>query len=190
MKQRFQQTFQTDILDEITGSEASYYFIPSSIVPKLPSQEDEFRGILRDFGIKEDITFIEPHQLVAAVVFCLNSSNDEFQKAVGGMKPTDIDFKLEKYARQDLIQFAEHLVLSPVVPVRRNPLNLESLGSVITTASGVGLGAFAGFIVAGGTPLIFVTVPAGMIIFGAAAGVAKGLEKGLAARISKWIKGK
>jgi hypothetical protein len=38
-------------------------------------------------------------------------------------------------------------------------------------------------------PLLFITVPAGMVIFGAAKGIGKALEEGLYERLVTWLRG-
>jgi hypothetical protein len=87
------------------------------------------------------------------------------------------------------VTFAEQIAFSDLIPFEQSPLNLESLVGLVTKATGVAMGAYAGFVMSGGTPLIFVTVPAGMIIFGAAAGVAKALEEGLRERLLNLLRG-
>ena len=81
--------------------------------------------------------------------------------------------------------FAEYLAFSPVIPFEASPLEAASLAGMLTSASGMSAGAAAGFLAAGPTPLALVTVPAGMIIGGAAAGVARALEEGLRSRIMR-----
>jgi hypothetical protein len=85
---------------------------------------------------------------------------------------------------RSLVQFVEQAVFTNVVPFEESPLDLTSIATLIKQATGVGLGAYVGFLVAGGpTPLLFLTVPAGMLIVGTAAGVAKALEVGLNYRL-------
>lgn len=85
--------------------------------------------------------------------------------------------------------FAEELTFAPIVPFEESPLALDSLATIIARASSAGLGAYLGFVVGGGSPLILITVPAGMILFGAAAGVARALQDGLYERILALIRG-
>ena len=47
-----------------------------------------------------------------------------------------------------------------------------------------------GFAVGGGSVAVFVLVPAGMILFGASAGLARGLEEGIRERVKRMIAGK
>jgi hypothetical protein len=57
----------------------------------------------------------------------------------------------------------------------------------VVKASGMGIGAYVGFVAAGSGPLLLITVPAGMIICGAAAGIGKAIEDGLYQRILKMM---
>lgn len=93
--------------------------------------------------------------------------------------------------RPEFYEFAEYVSMTPVIPFENSPLSAESLGALLTKVGGYGVGAYIGFLIVGGsTPLLLITVPAGMIICGAAAGISQGLEKGLKERIYKIINGK
>ncbi len=85
-------------------------------------------------------------------------------------------------ARADL---AHRAVEDPLIPFEESPLDFASIASLVSGASGVGIGAYVGFVVSGGTPLAIITVPGGMIIGGAAAGIGAALEKGLRYKILK-----
>ena len=75
--------------------------------------------------------------------------------------------------------FGELAAFDNLVPFELSPINLESIGKLVVSATGAGIGAYAGFVLAGPTPLLFVAIPAGMIICGAAKGIADALEQGL-----------
>jgi hypothetical protein len=85
-----------------------------------------------------------------------------------------------------VLEFSEYVSFARVVPFEHSPLGGEALGNLLASGSGAGIGAGIGFIVAGGpTPLLFVTVPAGMIICGSAKGIADGLGEGLRYRVRR-----
>ncbi len=86
-------------------------------------------------------------------------------------------------------RFAEHLAFAPVVPFAHAPLRLQSLAGLAGTAMGGELGAYVGFARTGSTPVVFTTGPAGIVICGAAAGMARALEQGLRDRILRLITG-
>jgi hypothetical protein len=76
-----------------------------------------------------------------------------------------------------VLDFVEYAAYSPVVPLEQSPLDLHSLGSLLAGSSQVGGGAVLGIVVAGGaSPLLFITVPAGIIVVGVAAAFTEGLR--------------
>ncbi|PCJ25085.1 MAG: hypothetical protein COA96_08040 [SAR86 cluster bacterium] len=83
-------------------------------------------------------------------------------------------------------EFAEYLSMVSVIPFENSPLGADSLGNLLKIG-GYGVGAYIGFVVGGTTPLLFITVPAGMVICGAAAGIGQGLEVGLKSKITKFL---
>ena len=96
-----------------------------------------------------------------------------------------------KAALEPAMAFAEQASFLDLIPFEESPLEPTALATLLTKAGGVGVGAFAGWVIAGtSTPLLLLTLPAGMIICGAAAGVATGLEEGFRKRISSWLAGK
>lgn len=75
------------------------------------------------------------------------------------------------------------------IVIEQSPPNWEALGDVLGKATSISIGAFVGFAVTGGTgPLLLVTVPTGIILCGAAAGIGRGLEVGLAQRLKKAVR--
>jgi hypothetical protein len=86
-----------------------------------------------------------------------------------------------------LLNVASELVDWPVIPTKQSPLLENSLKDIILKGSGVSIGATVGFLVGWGSPLLFVTVPAGMFICGSAAGLAKACEKGLYKKALAWM---
>lgn len=82
-------------------------------------------------------------------------------------------------------QFAEYLAFEAVIPFESSPLGGKSLAALITTtgSAGAALG-YAG----SGDPIVLVTVPAGIVLGGAAVGVGAGLAVGLADGIQSRIR--
>ncbi len=85
--------------------------------------------------------------------------------------------------------FAEEMVFGKHVIFEQSPISLESVGNLVRNASGIGIGAYIGLIVGENSPMLLVTVPAGMLICGSAAGVARALEEGLKIRILRLLRG-
>lgn len=71
------------------------------------------------------------------------------------------------------------LLQDKLIPVRNSPLRAESLLNLIKKSGYIGLGAYIGYLVIEPSPMLFITMPVGMVIFGAASGVAHGLEERL-----------
>ena len=74
-------------------------------------------------------------------------------------------------------RFAEYLAFEAIVPFESSPLGAKSLATLVgaTGTAGAALGYAAS-----GDPIVLVTVPAGIIIAGAAIGVGAGAAVGLA----------
>jgi hypothetical protein len=83
--------------------------------------------------------------------------------------------------------FRQALLFENVIVVEQSPPDLQSFTHLVTHATGVAVGAYVGASVASG-PLLFITVPAGMIVMGAASGIGKALEAGLREAILKWLR--
>jgi hypothetical protein len=80
-------------------------------------------------------------------------------------------------------EMAETLAFAELVPFESSPLATESVVGALIKGGGITSGALVGLVSAGPTPLLLLTVPAGMILCGAAAGIAAALEQGLRARL-------
>jgi hypothetical protein len=87
------------------------------------------------------------------------------------------------------VAFAQKAAFERMIPLEQSPLDLESLAKLVTSATGAGLGAYAGFVLFGSSPLLFVAAPFGMILFGAAKGIADALEQGLREKLLWYLKG-
>ena len=85
-----------------------------------------------------------------------------------------------------VLEFAEHVTFANVIPFEHSPLSGEALARLLSARSGAGIGVGVALMVAGGpTPLLFLTVPAGMIICGSAKGIADGLEEGFRQKVRR-----
>jgi hypothetical protein len=67
-------------------------------------------------------------------------------------------------------EFAEYVAFAKIVPSDSSPFDLNSLASVVMSASPAGVGAWLGFQAgAGGDHLLLITVPTGIFLCSAAA---------------------
>jgi hypothetical protein len=176
------QTYETTIL---SNSEHSFQAI---VVParSMPSgQDSQSDQIFKALELRKlhDAT---PTNLARdmAVLLAPGLTADELSDRL--IRAANLDSKEEP--SPDDSKFAELICFDTVIPFENSPLGAESLAKLVTNASGPAIGAFVAFVICGSTPLLFVAVPAGMIICGAAKGVATALEEGLKKKLVSWLK--
>jgi hypothetical protein len=100
--------------------------------------------------------------------------------------PPGHDYAISAWER-NAAAFAEQLVDAPVIPIEESPLSGASLAQLMSRAPDAA-GALLGIAVGHDHPLLLViTVPAGIVIVGAATGVAQALNTGLRAKILGWM---
>ena len=182
---RINQIFETTVFNDKTDVEGRFLVIPALAVGDLPSTQEAYHSFADDTLGFPEIDEIDHGRLVDAFASCIAADENSEFKAWLDNRASREPVEPERY--QAHLEFAKYLAFSPVVPFRRNPLDLEAVASLVTSASGAGLGAYAGFVVGGVSPLILITVPAGMILFGTASGIAQGLEAGLRERIKRLL---
>jgi hypothetical protein len=97
------------------------------------------------------------------------------------------DISTDEFLPSGGLQFSEDIVFGKHVIFENSPLSMESIAGLVQKATGVGIGAYVGFLVGGNSFLLLLTVPAGIVICGSAAGVAQALEADLKERILKML---
>lgn len=88
-------------------------------------------------------------------------------------------------------RIVNHAIVETIftVVIERSPPEAVTFGSLLHGASSVTIGTVLGHEAAAGSyPLMFVTVPLGIIVVGSAIGVSKGLQAGLQKEVEKVIK--
>lgn len=172
------QFYETTIYNRDARRGFTYVTIPARAVPDVTLLEVESVGDSLGF---ERILRVEPIEQWSAPFL--------FDAALGRYPDFpfafDFPFIFERGAPpprrgRGPSDFAQYLAYERVVPFETSPLSAQSFASVLGAGGGVG-GAVGYY--ATGDPLILVAVPAGIIICGAAAGVADALRIGLRARI-------
>jgi hypothetical protein len=188
------QSYESVVRDNQTGLAARVMVIPRrSLSRPLPetatisgstvlSIPGEAEHIITTLGARE-ITRVHPDQLIPFVAGIVTGMPELSGSAIGSDLQGARMFALDRllsaerlpFSPADL-EFAKALVEEPLVPFEQSPLGAVSLAG-IARAGAVATGTYVGFIVAGSSPLLLITVPAGMIICGAAWGIGEGLRR-------------
>ena len=180
---RIFQTYETTIVHENNGMSVHVIVVPSrSLSSGFPENE---QLLFKTLGLRL-MTRLRPGGLNMYILSVLTSGQIEWQYEQE-KRPI---IKLPENPTAEQIEFAEYITCASVIPFEASPLSADSIGSIITKTSGTGMGAFVGYVLAGNTPMMLVLIPAGMILFGAAAGIASALEQGLRERILDLVRGK
>ena len=161
------QFFDTTVAERRLGSAIRFISVPARAVTAPDTLLDP-QSVMHVLGFESVQMLNSADELSSALAKMVNSG------VVEGADPTEA------------ADFTAYCLSKPLIPFEQSPLELTSLTGLLT-APAMGIGAFVGYVAGGGTPLIIVTVPAGMVICGAAAAVAKGLETGLQYRLLKFL---
>jgi hypothetical protein len=177
------QYFTTTIFDPEGAGEATFLVAPKSAFaqPALLDHQDALAEILEVPRLHRVDEALDIWPALAVVL----SEDENSLRLLDEQRPEEWLQVLAKVAPSAKRGFASYCASAPVIPFEESRLAAASLLSIVSKAT-TGAGAAVGFILAGGaTPLALVLVPAGMIIFGSAAGVARGLQQGLEYRVKK-----
>lgn len=166
--------------------------VPPADAPNVSQTAFQTRDVLDDLELQE-VAPVAPHHLAQALAMLVSPSmpTDALKGQLSnlGEKVAGLPCSAEPYAKAD-IEFAEQLAFACDIPFENSPLSGETLIKLVTKATGAGIGAFAGFVAFGTSPFLLIMVPAGMVLCGAAKGIAEALESGLRERLTDWLKGK
>ncbi|WP_447599967.1 hypothetical protein [Nitrospira sp. Nam80] len=186
------QIYETTIIAETSQHAAHIVVLPSRSFREFNS-DMPVGDILPELGMRLITAQINPSNITRALAVALSSSvsTEEVDQLLVSASNGKIEMRsgVAVVAASDLT-FAEVVGFDDVIPIEQSPLKAEALVTLVTKASGAGVGAFVGFVAFGASPMLLVTVPAGMIICGAAKGVSDALEAGLREKLLQWLKGK
>jgi hypothetical protein len=208
-KMRFEpvQSYETTIRDNGTNSSFVFFTVPRRSLPEnyllLEGSQGAREVALPQYVLEElnlrglpSVQNIGLWQLDRAIGVLLSPFAELHTPIYDTSWFAGRDYTLKALLESDdaippeISDFSKYLLHEAVIPFERSPLEGASLFNIVSHASGVGIGAYIGFVLAGSTPLLLITVPAGMILCGAAAGAARGLEEGLHRRIERLLSGR
>lgn len=173
------QLYETTIYNREAGNAFTFVTVPGRSVKgaEVPPVDvlAERLGFEPFHRAERSLSRIEPVE-AWSLPFLIDAS-------MGRWRGPDLLFEWRLYFdppnRRGPSAFAQYLTYSPVIPFESSPLDGKALSELVT-AGGVGaaVGAFAT-----DHPLLLLAVPAGIIVCGAARGVADALRIGLRSRL-------
>lgn len=175
------QVHETTLSDGESGLSAHFVVVPAR---SAGGGSYLFRGLLEKLGLLR-LADIPAGRVVHSLAACLVSEDvEDFLRRFDGL--------FEEESRHGSVglpahfAFAEYLTFARVIPFEWSPppaadSSADSLGNILT-AQGRGQAGYM-YYEDTGTPVLFVAVPAGMVICGSSRKVSEALEAGLRHRI-------
>ena len=188
------QQFSTTIYSWDGTMSAEVLFLPRADMA-IPESDDAqyFRSVMDTLGPEfvAPVVARNPERGLAVFLQASEGSRGVFRDFVGSARHLQesaflqLDSLTPTHEYED---FAKELLSSSRIPIEESPLSGVPLGDLFSRASKaspLGLGALVGWLIAGNTPMLLLWVPIGIIIIRSSAGIGRGLEEGLYARIKK-----
>lgn len=182
------QTFETTILSAEHDFRGEILFIPNRSFrrPTLTAPGADAHAVIHRLGFQE-IGQINESQLENAIALLLASPYHLRAYLHDPHSPAHFEYVTEEHRH-----FAREFATENLVPIEQSPLTTEALNKLIAQVpkGPVGLGTLAGVYVAtGGTPMLLLWVPAGIILCCVAVGIGKGLQTGLQKKLQRLLRG-
>ncbi|GAC1464484.1 MAG: hypothetical protein NVSMB70_10510 [Chamaesiphon sp.] len=159
------QFYETAVADRSRGYAVQFLTVPRRTYPEI---SEAF--IREHLGFDNFLEIPVLSALPYAIALLLHEQNTEAVLNTFQYGPR-LDYP------PDLIEFTEYVAYAKVIPFEASPLGSESLATIAATASPLAIGAFLGFTAVGAGPLLFLAVPAGIIICYVAQGVGEGVRE-------------
>ena len=178
------QVYETTIADTASDLSAHFVTVPTRSLGGGSYRFEGSDGPLETLGLMRiaDVPFGGVARSLAA---CLLSDDvEEFLRR--------FEQGFEDVTRHSSVQlpesfvFAEYLTFARVIPFELTSLSADSLGNILT-AQGHGEAGYM-YHEETRTPLLFVAIPAGMVLCGSASGMIRALESGLRQRLMELVK--
>lgn len=176
------QIYETTLSDSESDLSAHFVVVTAR---SLGGSSYLFRGLLERLGLLR-FADVPSGRVVHSLAACLVSEDaEDFMRRFDGL--------FEEESRHGSVglpahfAFAEYLTFARVIPFEwSTPLSADSLGNILT-AQGRGQAGYM-YYEETGTPVLFVAVPAGMVICGSSRKMVEALEAGLRRRILEFVK--
>jgi hypothetical protein len=174
---QFAQFYETTLTDEFGEHQLHAITIPGRYIEN-PALLQDVSVAMQHLGIRESKRISADHISYALIaVFKVNQTDEKLLDNVPALAIHSKTF-----------EFAVDIAHEPLIPFESSPLSAQELVKIASSA-GHGLGAALGFYVADAHPLLLlICVPAGIILCGAAKGIADALKDGLRDRILRLLK--
>jgi hypothetical protein len=186
------QIYETTIQDNSSQSAVTFCIIPARSIPEESHpliRERVYDFISSELGLI-NLFPLRPEFFVEVISALLSTNERLYEPSVDLRAKSHLVHQLiesheyrQVYVSTEVTEFASYLSSNNIIPFEFTPLEAVSYERLIHYIPAGGLGFYIGIVVAGNSPLLFITVPAGIIICGAASGIARGLEEGLRSRI-------
>lgn len=168
------QFYETEIHNRDTGDAFTFITVPTRSLPgrEVPNAE----------AVAETLRIEVPRVPQPAEPWALPFLVD----ALMG-RPLDYPWILEPGGRQEgqtPSPFAQYVTYSAVIPFEESPLDNKSLAGLLAGTTG-STAIVVGF--AAGHPIMLLVVPAGIILCGAATGIAQALQIGLRTHLLRFM---
>ena len=156
--------------------------------------DNEFKVVTGDYNV--DFTFLPSHvvypvdDVLMPIPHQADNRVDRFLDIiVQGVESREFDQRIfgDRIFNRHIVDF----VNEQGVVIEKSPPEAIPFAALLKKASSVTIGTAMGAAVAlDNPPLMFLTIPAEIIVVGSAVGVSKGLERGLAKKIERLMKRK
>lgn len=173
-------------------TQTSLYFEPEQVTGANPKVEDNPGVAFAWFKYTREAA----HDVHALAVF------RDYSVPFGGSRAYAVDAFLDSALRNVPFSFvvrggpilngaAIAAIKTAEIVVEQSPVTGIEFAALLRCASNVAIGSYLGMQASGGsTPLMFIFVPAGILVVCSAAGIGKALEKGLNRQIAAIFEGK
>ena len=169
------QIYETPVTDRDLGRTVT--FLSVSATTLLGQERVEPSTLVSNLELDVLQQFQSPFLLPYAFIALLETesaqaASDYFSKLLN-TPPNDALAEVEPERRQNLLEFSRYLTLARVVPFEASPVDVVSI--MQAASSPLAVGAALGFAAVPAGPLLFLAVPAGIILVYIAEGVGAAL---------------